>query len=67
MCLFCIKSEYKQIMLNVLYSSILPFLSKVLVKCNKAVVGSWNEGVSNYAGESVTCGMQFSYFSVKHA
>ena len=34
----------------------------MLVKRNKAVVGSRNEGVSNYAGEGVTCGMQFSYF-----
>ena len=63
---FSIKSGCKEIML-VLYSIILRFLSKVLVKCNKAVVGSWNEGVSKYAGEGVTCGMQFSYFLVKCA
>ena len=36
----------------------------MFVKHNKAVVGSRNEGVSNYAGEGVTCGIQFSYFSV---
>ena len=30
---------------------------------NKAVVGSRNEGVSNYTGEGVTGGIQF-YFSV---
>ena len=35
-----------------------------LFKRNKAVVGSRNEGISNYAGEGVTCGIQFSYFSV---
>ena len=34
----------------------------VFVKCNKAVVGSRNEGVSNYAGEGVTCGIQFYFF-----
>ena len=40
------------------------FSSGIFVKRNKAVVGSRNEGVSNYAGEGVTCGIQFSYFSV---
>ena len=35
----------------------------VLVKRNnKAVVGSRNEGVSNYVGEGVTCGIQFYFF-----
>ena len=38
----------------------------MFVKCNKAVVGSRNEGVSNYAGEGVTCGMQLS-FSLQRA
>ena len=39
------------------------FLSGIFVKRNKVVVGSRNEGVSNYAGEDVTGGIQF-YFSV---
>ena len=37
----------------------------MFVKCNKVVVGSRNGGVSNYSGEGVTCGMQFSYFRLK--
>ena len=40
------------------------FYLEMFVKRNKAVVGSRNEGVSNYVGEGVTCGIQFSYFSV---
>ena len=35
-----------------------------LVNILKLVVGSRNEGVSNYVGEGVICGIQFSYFSV---
>ena len=45
------------------YSSILLSLSGIFVKRNKVVVGSRNEGISNYMGEGVTCGIQF-YFSV---
>ena len=35
----------------------------VFVKRNKVVVGSRNKGVSNYAGEGVTCRIQFYFFS----